>query len=99
MKLNEFSNDKQLDEVLPAVGAALGAGAKAVGGALAKGAQAVGGAVKAGAQAVGQAAVGVGHCLAHDDFWPALQTARPAQSLGAHCQPSGARQSVDHPPG
>lgn len=55
MKLTEFSNDQQLDELLPAVGAALGAASKAVGGAVVKGAQAVGGAMKAGAQAAGQA--------------------------------------------
>lgn len=52
MKFSEFSNDTKLDEVLPAVGAALGAGARAVGSAVTKGAQAVGSALSKGAQAV-----------------------------------------------
>jgi hypothetical protein len=61
MKLSDLKeNDKQLDEILPAIGAAVGGiarGAATVGSAAVKGAQAVGGAVAKGAQAVGNAAV------------------------------------------
>jgi hypothetical protein len=59
MRLTDLKeNDKQLDEFLPAVGAAVGGiarGAAAVGSAALKGAQAVGGGLAKGAQAAGQA--------------------------------------------
>jgi len=59
MRAREFTskNDQQVDEFLPALGAAAGAvgrGVMAVGSTLARGASAVGGAVARGAQAVGQ---------------------------------------------
>jgi cell shape-determining protein MreC len=56
MKLSELKeNDSQLDEILPAVGAAVGGiarGAAAIGSTAAKGVQTVGSAVAKGAQAV-----------------------------------------------
>jgi hypothetical protein len=59
MRAREFTskNNQQVDEFLPALGAAAGAvgrGVMAVGSTLARGASAVGGAVARGAQAVGQ---------------------------------------------
>ena len=61
MRLKDLKeNDKQLDEFLPAVGAAVGGiarGAAAVGSTALKGAQALGGAAVKGAQALGSAAV------------------------------------------
>jgi hypothetical protein len=59
MRLTDLKeNDKQLDEFLPAVGAAVGGiarGAAAVGSTALKGAQALGGAAVKGAQAAGLA--------------------------------------------
>lgn len=52
MRLFDLKEDRQLDELLPALGAvgsAVGGAAKAVGGALAKGASAIGGAAKTAA--------------------------------------------------
>jgi hypothetical protein len=59
MRAREFTskNNQQVDEFLPALGAAAGAigrGVMTAGSALARGASAVGGAVARGAQAVGQ---------------------------------------------
>jgi hypothetical protein len=61
MRLSEIKeSDEQLDEFLPAIGAAVGGIARvaaAVGSTALKGAQALGGAVAKGAQALGGAAV------------------------------------------
>lgn len=64
MKLNELGGDRHLDELLPAVGAALGGAAKAVGGALAT-----------GTRVAGQAMAGTSSGLAGGQMNPAQAAA------------------------
>jgi hypothetical protein len=89
MRLSDLKEDQQLDEFLPAVGAAVGGAAKAVGSAIGGAAKAVGGALKTGAAAAGklgqqvgqQAAVGQQAGLAGGGMDPAQAAAAAKERM------------------